>query len=156
MTATTADIAVFIVGDRRLLCSVIALALGSMDGICVVGHDRDTSQADAARADVFLVDLGTPEFEPTAPTAAESLAVAITRRLCRDRSDAHVVVMAHVEQWDAVAEAIRAGATGVISKAADLDEVEQAIRSVSRGALYVSADHAGSVCSNSIDDLAHV
>lgn len=143
MTAKTADIAVFVVGDRRLLCSVIALAVDAMDGIRVVGHDRDVSGA--GPVDVFLVDLDTPAFEPAVRAAAESQAVAITKRLCRDRSGARIVVMADLEQWDAVAEAIRGGATGVISKAADIAEVEQAIRGVARGALYISADHAGTL-----------
>ncbi len=137
MTTATEEISVFIVDDHGLLRGVMAIALESMDGVRVAGQAANGRQAVEAvveiRPDVVLMDIVMPLLD----------GLEATRRIQRECPQTRIVVLTAAARVETVFDVLRAGAVGLVSKAADLAELERAIRAVARGETYISPELAG-------------
>ena len=116
--------------------SITAVAgTGSLQGL--------VERVDEFRPDVLLLDLYMEQ-----PVIAEIPALAARTR---------IIVVTAVEQSDQLLGAVRAGARGVVSKAAAVDTLMEALNAVSGGQVWLSpalqAQLVGSIASPSPDRL---
>jgi DNA-binding NarL/FixJ family response regulator len=122
------DNAVFRQGMKNLFASIEDI------DVCGVPGDGATgvSAALELQPDVALVDIAMPGV-----TGIEA-----TRRLVAAAPHIGIVVMTMLEDDDALAEALRAGARGYIVKGAQQHEILDAIRSVHAGRAVIGANLA--------------
>ena len=92
-------------------------------------------QVATVRPDVVLMDIMMPLLD----------GMEATRRIHRECPRTAVIVLTAAVGPETVLDALRAGATGLLAKTADLVEVERAIQTVARGTIYVSPELAGPV-----------
>ena len=126
MNAST-PVRVLVVDDQKVVRDGLAMMLGLLDGIEVVGVAVDG--ADALRQvqdldpDVVLMDLSMPTLD----------GVQATRQLADRGARARVVVLTTYadDQW--VFGALQAGARGFLTKDAGADEIRTAVLSVAAG-----------------------
>jgi DNA-binding NarL/FixJ family response regulator len=124
-------IRVLIADDQRVVRDGLVLLIGLLDGIEVVGAARDgaeaVSMAEQLRPDVVLMDLSMPVLDGTAATAA-----------LRERApESNVLVLTTYADDNAVFPALRAGARGYLTKDADSDQIETAIRNIHAGRTWL-------------------
>lgn len=125
------NIRVLIADDQRVVRDGLVLLIGTLDGTEVVGAAKDGAEAvrlaEQLRPDVVLMDLNMPVLDGTAATAA------LRERL----PDCAVLVLTTYADDDSVFPALRAGARGYLTKDADGDQVEMAIRNVHEGRTWL-------------------
>jgi DNA-binding NarL/FixJ family response regulator len=118
--------------DQRIVREGLAMVLGLLPGVEVVGTASDGEEAVALaaelRPDVVLMDLRMPRVD----------GVEATRRL--RGTGVKVVVLTTYADDRSVLEALRAGAVGYLTKDAGADEIKQALERVTSG--QVSLDPA--------------
>jgi DNA-binding NarL/FixJ family response regulator len=111
--------------DQRVVRDGLAMLLGLLPGVEVVGTAVDGEQALAMaaelRPDVILMDLRMPRVD----------GVEATRRL--RGSGVKVVVLTTYADDRSVLEALRAGAVGYLTKDASAEEIQQALERVTSG-----------------------
>jgi DNA-binding NarL/FixJ family response regulator len=99
----------------------------------VVGEANDGAEAidrvDDRRPDVVLMDLLMPRLD----------GITATQRLQERHPEVRVVLLSSDEAEAAVVAAVRAGAIGVVSKAASIDVLVDAIRAAADGRVTLSA-----------------
>jgi DNA-binding NarL/FixJ family response regulator len=126
-TPTTTPIRVLIADDQKVVRDGLAMLLGLLDGIEVVGTAVDGAdavrQALTADPDIVLMDLNMPTVD----------GVEATRRLVEAGARARVVVLTTYADDDWVFRALQAGARGFLTKDAGAEEIEQAISTVAAG-----------------------
>ena len=122
-------IRVLIADDQRVVREGLAMVLGLLDGVEVVGAASDGNEAVALagdlRPDVVLMDLRMPRFD----------GIEATRLLRERQPGTKVVVLTTYADDQSVIEAFRAGARGYLTKDAGGEEIRQAL-------LRVLEDHA--------------
>jgi DNA-binding NarL/FixJ family response regulator len=122
-----APIRVLIADDQKVVRDGLAMLLGLLDGIEVIGTAVDG--ADAVRQtlttnpDIVLMDLNMPTVD----------GVEATRRLAEAGARARVVVLTTYADDDWVFRALQAGARGFLTKDAGAEEIQQAISTVAAG-----------------------
>jgi DNA-binding NarL/FixJ family response regulator len=120
-------IRVLIADDQKVVRDGLAMLLGLLDGIEVIGTAVDGAdavrQATTADPDIVLMDLSMPTVD----------GVEATRRLVESGARARVVVLTTYADDDWVFRALQAGARGFLTKDAGAEEIEQAIRTVAAG-----------------------
>jgi DNA-binding NarL/FixJ family response regulator len=120
-------IRVLVADDQKVVRDGLAMLLGLLDGIEVVGTAVDGAdavrQALAADPDIVLMDLNMPTVD----------GVEATRRLVEQGARARVVVLTTYADDDWVFRALQAGARGFLTKDAGAEEIEQAITTVAAG-----------------------
>lgn len=125
-TTGSAPIRVLVADDQQVVRGGLVLLIGMLDGVEVVGAARDGAEAVrlavSLRPDVVLMDLNMPVLDGVAATAA----------VRKSAPDSAVLVLTTYVDDDSVFPALRAGALGYLTKDADDDEVEAAIRNVHR------------------------
>ncbi|HEY0888952.1 MAG TPA: response regulator transcription factor [Nocardioides sp.] len=118
---------VVVADDHPVYREGLALVLGSLPGVTVVGEAGDGLEAVdlAARLqpDVVLMDLSMPGLG----------GVEATRRIVADVPGVHVLVLSMHEGADSVVAALRAGARGYLVKGATKTEVARALHDVAAG-----------------------
>ena len=124
-------IKVLVADDQQVVRSGLVLLIGMLDGVEVVGAARDGAEAvelaERLRPDVVLMDLNMPVLDGVSATA-----------LLREKlPDSAVLVLTTYADDDSVFPALRAGARGYLTKDADDDEVETAIRQVHSGRTWL-------------------
>lgn len=126
MNAIT-PVTVLVVDDQKVVRDGLAMMLGLLDGLEVVGVAVDGSdalrQVQNLDPDVVLMDLSMPTMD----------GVEATRQLALRGSRARVVVLTTYadDQW--VFGALQAGARGFLTKDAGADEIRTAVLSVAAG-----------------------
>lgn len=134
-----APVTLFIVDDHGLLRSVMALAMRALTGIEVVGQaDNGRTAVDEVtklQPDIVLMDIVMPLLD----------GLEATRRIRKQSPKTRVVVLTAAAQPELVLDVLRAGAIGLVSKSADLAELERAIQAAVRGEIYISPELAGPV-----------
>jgi DNA-binding NarL/FixJ family response regulator len=118
---------VLIADDQKVVRDGLAMLLGLLDGIDVIGTAVDGADAVrqtlAADPDIVLMDLNMPTVD----------GVEATRRLVEAGARARVVVLTTYADDDWVFRALQAGARGFLTKDAGAAEIEQAISTVAAG-----------------------
>ena len=114
-------IRVLIADDQRVVREGLAMVLGLLDGVEVVGVAADGNEAVALavdlRPDVVLMDLRMPRCD----------GIEATRLLRERQPGAKVVVLTTYADDQSVIEAFRAGARGYLTKDAGGEEIRQAL-----------------------------
>jgi DNA-binding NarL/FixJ family response regulator len=120
-------IRVLAVDDQRVVREGLAMLLGLLPDVEVVGTAADGEQALALagelRPDVILMDLRMPRMD----------GVEATRRLRVSHPEIKVVVLTTYADDRSVIDALRAGALGYLTKDAGADEIRQALQRVASG-----------------------
>jgi DNA-binding NarL/FixJ family response regulator len=123
----TTPIRVLVADDQKVVRDGLAMLLGLLDGIEVIGTAVDGAdavrQALAAEPDIVLMDLNMPTVD----------GVEATRRLVEAGARARVVVLTTYADDDWVFRALQAGARGFLTKDAGAEEIQQAISTVAAG-----------------------
>lgn len=118
---------VLIVDDQRIIRDGLSTLLGLLDGIEVVGTAVDGAdavrQAAALRPDVVLLDLNMPVMG----------GIEATSRLLEADASVRIVVLTTFADDASVFDALRAGARGFLTKDADAQQIQHAIRTVAAG-----------------------
>ena len=111
--------------DQRVVRDGLAMLLGLLPGVEVVGTASDGEQAlamaEELRPDVILMDLRMPRMD----------GVEATKRL--RGSGIKVVVLTTYADDRSVIDALRAGAVGYLTKDASAEEIQQALERVASG-----------------------
>jgi len=120
-------IRVLIADDQTLIREGLETLLGLSPGIEVVGSAADGEEAVRLVAerspDVVLMDLRMPRCD----------GVEATRRITQDYPASRVVVLTTYADDESVFGALEAGALGYLTKDADAQEIQRAIRTVHAG-----------------------
>lgn len=120
-------IRVLVADDQAIVRDGLVTILSLLDDVSVVGEAADGVEAMtlalSERPDVVLMDLRMPGLSGADATA----------RLTRDAPGIAVLVLTTYADDDSIADALRAGARGYLTKDAGRAELEAAIRSVARG-----------------------
>jgi DNA-binding NarL/FixJ family response regulator len=121
-------ICVLIADDQRVVRDGLAMIVGMLDGVEVVGTAEDGEQAVALGGelapDVVLMDLRMPGLNGAEATA-------------RLAPDVAVLVLTTYADDDSLLPALRAGARGYLTKDAGGEEIERAIRALHAGQTYL-------------------
>lgn len=128
---------VLLVDDHPLFRDALRILLET-HGFEVVGEAGDVEEAVAALAsepDLVIMDIGLPGAD----------GIEATRRVIDQRPNVRVLVMTMFDEDAAVAQALEAGASGYLLKAAPPDEVLRAVAAVVDGAFVVGAPLADRV-----------
>ncbi|QAY63204.1 response regulator transcription factor [Xylanimonas allomyrinae] len=127
-------IKVVIADDQALVRLGFRVIIDSAPDMQVVGEAPDGAQAvrvaRAERADVVLMDIRMPDVD----------GLAATQQISSDDSLAgiKVLIVTTFEQDEYVFEALRAGASGFLSKAVEPDDLLDAVRLVAAGEALLS------------------
>ena len=132
-------IRVLVADDHPIVRAGIVALLSDADDVEVVGAVADGEAAVAAalstRPDVVLMDLRMPRLDGTAATG----------RITAELPGTRVVVLTTYESDDAILEAITAGASGYLLKAAPEAEILAGVRSVAAGGTVMAPAIAASL-----------
>jgi DNA-binding NarL/FixJ family response regulator len=113
--------------DQRVVREGLAMLLGLLPGVEVVGTAADGEEALALaaelRPDVVLMDLRMPRVD----------GVEATRRLRAAHPSVSVVVLTTYADDRSVIQALQAGAVGYLTKDASAAEIQQALQRVTSG-----------------------
>ena len=124
---TAATVRVLVADDHPIVRGGIVALLASTPGFTVVGEAADGAEAVrialAERPDVVLMDLRMPKLTGDQATA----------RILADAPQVKIVVLTTYESDDSILDAIEAGASGYLLKAAPPEEIVAGIRAVLRG-----------------------
>jgi DNA-binding NarL/FixJ family response regulator len=124
---TEAKVRVLAVDDQRVVREGLAMLLGLLPDVEVVGTAANGEEAlvmaDELRPDVILMDLRMPRMD----------GVEATRRLRASHPQIKVVVLTTYADDRSVIDALRAGALGYLTKDAGADEIRQALQRVTSG-----------------------
>jgi DNA-binding NarL/FixJ family response regulator len=125
-----ATIRVVIADDQRVVRDGLVVLVGLSDGIEVVGAASNGAEAVAMveelRPDVVLMDLRMPELD----------GVEATREIVR-RGLARVAVLTTYADDESIFPALRAGASGYLTKDVSAEEIEASIRAVYSGQTWL-------------------
>jgi DNA-binding NarL/FixJ family response regulator len=128
-TAGGVVIRVAIADDQALVRAGFVSLLDAADDITVVGEARDGAEAVAlartARPDIVLMDVRMPGVD----------GIEATRRIVGDPDlkDVKVVVLTTYEVDEYVFQALRAGASGFLTKDVEPDDLRAAVRTIAEG-----------------------
>jgi DNA-binding NarL/FixJ family response regulator len=127
-------IRVVVADDQQAVREGLVALLGLLDDITVVasaGNGREAVETLAAHpADVVLMDLRMPELD----------GVAATKLIRRDHPGTAVVVLTTYADDTSIADALRAGARGYLTKDAGRAEIAAALRSAAAGQATFTAE----------------
>jgi DNA-binding NarL/FixJ family response regulator len=128
----THTVSVLLVDDQPLLRTGFRMVLGSEPGLTVVGEAGDGEEAvDLARRlqpDVVLMDIRMPRLD----------GVEATRRIVEAGLPARVLVLTTFDLDEYVVGALRAGASGFVTKDVPAEDLVEAIRVVAAGEAIVA------------------
>jgi DNA-binding NarL/FixJ family response regulator len=130
---TEATIRVLIADDQRVVREGLAMIVGLIDGVDVVGAAGDGLEAvqcaEREHPDVVLMDLRMPGMD-----GAEA-----TRRIRTALPATQVLVLTTYADDESLFPALEAGARGYLTKDADAEEIERAIRALAAGRTHLDA-----------------
>ena len=126
-----APIRVLVADDQRVVRDGLALLVGLIDGVEVVGTAGDgieaVERARSERPDVVLMDLRMPRMDGS----------EATRQIRTALPDTQVLVLTTYADDESLFPALQAGARGYLTKEASAEEIEQAIKAVVAGQTHL-------------------
>ena len=124
-------IRVAVVDDQRTVRDGLALLIGAVEGVLLVGTAADGGEAlvlaERERPDVVLMDLRMPEVD----------GVEATRRIRGSLPETQVLVLTTYANDESLFAALQAGARGYLTKDASAEEIEAAIRALAAGRTHL-------------------
>jgi DNA-binding NarL/FixJ family response regulator len=124
-------IRVLVADDQRVVREGLAMLVGLLDDVEIVGTAADGAEAvrmaRETRPDVVLMDLRMPELDGS----------AATRRIRDELPETQVLVLTTYADDDSLVPALQAGARGYLTKDSSAEEIEQAIRAVAAGRTHL-------------------
>jgi len=127
-------IRVLVADDQRVIRDGLALLIGLLEDIDLVGTASDGIEAVdlaiAQRPDVVLMDLRMPRME-----GADA-----TRQIVAALPDTRVLVLTTYADDEFLFGALRAGARGYLTKDASAEEIEHAIRALAAGETHLDPE----------------
>lgn len=139
-----APVRVLLAEDHELVRAGITALLGRLPGIEVVGGACDGREAleliATTTPDVVLMDLTMPGLG----------GLQTLGRVQEEFPNVRVIIMSMHDNEEYVWQALRAGASGYLLKDSGVEELELAVRSVSRGGTYLSPAVSRHVVTNYI------
>jgi two-component system NarL family response regulator len=127
---------VLLVDDHRLVREALRDALTKVEDIEVVAEAGDArsalEQTRSLNPDVIVLDIGLPDIN----------GMEVAARLRDAGSPARIVALSAYSEPRVIAEMLRAGASGYVTKSAAGTELVRAIRAVAAGLNYLSPDVA--------------
>jgi DNA-binding NarL/FixJ family response regulator len=131
--STAAPIRVLVVDDQAVVREGLALLLGLLDGIEVVGTAADGEEAVAlvgtASPDVVLMDLRMPRCD----------GVSATQRIRGEPDAPEVLVLTTYADDDSLLAVLRAGARGYVTKDVGAEELGRALAAVHSGDTWIAS-----------------
>jgi DNA-binding NarL/FixJ family response regulator len=138
MNDNATPVRVLLADDHRMLREGLRRTLED-NGLVVVGEADDGAEAVRlaldTEPDVVVMDVTMPNVD----------GVEATRQLRAQRPDARIVMLTMHSDQDIVANAIRAGASGYLTKDCSSDELVGAVRAVAGGETVLSPGLAGAM-----------
>ncbi|HUI65159.1 MAG TPA: response regulator transcription factor [Bacteroidota bacterium] len=133
------SIRVLLADDHALFRAGLRAILHSMPGTEVVAeaeNGRDALQLiGEQRPDVAMLDISMPEL-----SGLEAL-----RRITKEHPDVRVIMLSMHSSTQYVMQSLEAGAAGYLLKDSALSELEEALRTVARGEMYIGPSLTRSV-----------
>jgi DNA-binding NarL/FixJ family response regulator len=125
---------VLIADDQRVVRDGLALLVGLLEDVEVVGAVKDGAEAvelaRALRPDVVLMDLRMPRME-----GADA-----TREIRGELPGTQVLVLTTYADDESLFPALQAGARGYLTKDASAEEIETALRAVAAGRTHLDPE----------------
>lgn len=139
-------IRLLLVDDHKLFRAGLRRMLQELKGIQIIGEAEDGETAvrlaREERPNVILMDLIMPGIG----------GLEATRRIVRMELDIHVVALSACDHAPFPTQALRAGASGYVTKGAKAEELGVAIKRAFVGKRYLSADVAQELAVSSFED----
>ncbi len=127
---------ILIAEDHALLADALQMLLNAQTDMCCIGVAKDGEQALqrtlATVPDVLLLDLGLPKLD----------GLGVMDALNRAQVSTRVLVVTARQDEASIRAALSLGAAGYLPKNQNSDELLLAIRRISQGQRYISADIA--------------
>jgi DNA-binding NarL/FixJ family response regulator len=132
-------IRILLADDHRLFRDGLRTLLDQREDMEVGGEAVDGPAAVPAavqhKPDIVLMDISMPELN----------GIEATRKIVADRATTRVIMLSMHSDQRFVTESLRAGASGYVLKDCAIDELIEAIRTVTRKQIFLSATIAESV-----------
>lgn len=123
---------ILIADDHAIFREGLKLILADEPDYRLVGEatngDDLLAQLQSQPCEIVLLDLSMPGRS----------GISLVRDVCEARGGHKIVVLSMHEEHQYVAEALKAGAAGYVTKSSASDQLIQAIRKVARGEIFVS------------------
>lgn len=123
-----------IADDHALVRAGIRALVEKIDGVTVVAEAGQVSEAlrliSELKPDLILLDITMPDGN----------GFDVLERVAKESSDTRVIVLTVHDAAEYALRALREGAAGFLPKSAASVELEQAIQTVMRGEVYISAE----------------
>lgn len=142
---TRPPLRVVVADDQRAVREGLAMLIGLLDGIEVVGTAADgldaVDQCLLHRPDLVVMDLRMPNLDGAQATA----------RIRAELPHTQVLVLTTYADDDALFPALRAGARGYLTKNASAEEIEQALHAIGRGDTHLASEVQERLIAASLD-----
>lgn len=139
-------IRLLLVDDHKLFRDGLRRMLDDVKGVQIIGEAEDGEEAVRGardeRPNVILMDLMMPGIG----------GLEATRRICRLELDIKVVILSACDQAPFPYQALKAGASGYVTKGASAAELGIAIKRAFVGKRYLSADVAQALAVSSFEE----
>ncbi len=142
------DIRILIADDRKMVREAITSLLNSQIGMSVVAEAADgrtaVQLARELQPDIVIMDITMPNLN----------GIEAARQILHEPSNTKVVLLSEQSDHRCVCEALRAGASGFVSKRCGFDELITAIHNVVANHTYLSSEITGLVVEGYVRQLS--
>lgn len=143
------SVRVLLVDDHKLVCAGMRLLLEGLQGVQVVAEAHDGREALALikvhHPDLVLMDIAMKGLNGLEATA----------QVKREFPEIRVIILSMYSSEEHVLQGLRAGASGYLLKDSATQELEEAVRTVMRGEIYLSPPVSKQVIGDYVQRVSH-